>query len=77
MSVNAACQWSQQNNSFFRKDNDQSIQYSGSTNFKSHASLTQLFFCLIEKKLLVKSKSMYFQRIVKTNIKKKLGLLET
>ena len=77
MSVNEACQGSQQNNSFFKKDDDQSIQYSGSTNFTSHASLTQLIFCLIEKKLLVKSKNMYFQRIVKTIIKKKLSLWET
>ena len=29
-------------NIFFRKDGDQSIQYSGSTNLTSHASLTLL-----------------------------------
>ena len=44
-------------NIFFRKDGDQSIQYSGSTNLTSHASLTLLLQLRNKKEVSGKNSS--------------------
>ena len=45
-------------NIFFRKDGDQSIQYSGSSNLTSHAPLT-LLLQLRNREVMVKTKNVY------------------
>ena len=61
-------------NIFFRKDDDQSIQYPGSTNLTSHASLTLLIQLRKREEVTSKIKKRVLQKILKASIKKKLGL---
>ena len=64
-------------NIFFRKDDFQSIQYSGSTNLISQAPLTLLIQLRNREKVTGKNYKLVHQRIVKTNVKKKLSLWKT